>query len=89
MRTTGPRIPTTTSGSSQRRVENSPTTRPMIAKPMTRAVSTVGPGVVVRDKSTATPRISGQIRTARSTSRRQTGVVSGCSRPVITRIRCT
>ena len=48
MSSTGPTIPTTTIGSNQRRVAKPPTRRPMIAETTTRAVSTVGPGVVVR-----------------------------------------
>ena len=85
----GTTMPATTTGNSQRRVAKLPTIRPTTAAATTRIVSTVGPGVVVSDKSTTTPRMSGQMRTARSRSRRQSAVVDCSSRPVIWRIRCT
>ncbi len=85
----GTTIPATTTGISHRRVAKLPTIRPTTAAATTSTVSTVGPGVVVSDRSTTTPTMSGQMRTARSASRRQSAVVDGASRPVIWRIRCT
>ena len=85
MSSTGPTIPTATIGSNQRRVAKPPTRRPMIAETTTRAVSTVGPGVVVNERRTTTPTISGQIRTISWTSRWRNGSTT-VSRPVIARI---